>query len=219
MFIRRRFVVVLAALAMCLALGQSAPAANAAHTYGGYIISSSFLGTRAAIRENGTWSTSAAQCIIFYSDAGVGPWIQTGMYRCFNGITIDGTCGGGAASYTEVKASGVAPTCTAGGGVSGGSTHTYTVDNTAAQWRAYVDGSLLGGALAVSGSLSPVEETGEYTGACGDVFTGSATFGATSPVWQTWNGSSWSSASGWSSLVAGCGWSNSGTPSPWTTSH
>lgn len=64
MFIRRRFVVVLAALAMCLALGQSAPAANAAHTYGGYIISSSFLGTRAAIRENGTWSTSAAQCII-----------------------------------------------------------------------------------------------------------------------------------------------------------
>jgi hypothetical protein len=157
----------------------------------------------------------------FYSDAGVGPWIQTGMFRCFHGATIDGTCVGGAASFAEIKANGVAPVCTQGGGVSGGSTHKYTVDNTGSQWRAYVDGNLLGGALAVSGSLSPVDEAGEYTGACGDNFTASASFGSSAPVWQTWNGSSWSPASGWGTLIGNpsCGWSNSGSPSPWTTSH
>lgn len=211
-----RSVVVVAAL---IAFG-SLTAVAAANTYGGYGTGNSNRGTRSSITVNGTWSTSAAACIAYYSDAGASTeWIQTGVYRCFNGATADRTCGGGATTYTEVKSPGVAPACTAGSGVSSGTAHTYTVDNTGSQWRGYVDGSLLGGALAVSGSLSPLEEPGEYTGSCSDSFTASASFGSSSPVWQIWNGSSWNSASGYSSLVSGCGWSNSGTPSPWTTSH
>jgi hypothetical protein len=201
-----------------LALGASAAGAN---TYAGYEKSANNLGTRSSIEVNGTWSTSAAQCVLYYSDAGIGPWIQTGVYRCFNGVSLDGTCTGGAAAYTEVKNSGVAAACTAGGGISSGTWHTYTVDNTASQWRGYVDGSLLGGALSVSGSITPLQGAAEYTGACGDSFTASATFGGSSPVWQIWNGSSWAAPSSWSSLVGSpsCGWSNSASPSPWTSAH
>ena len=126
-----------------------AAASAAAYTYGYYYISNgTFLGTRSTITESGTWSTSAATCILFYSDAGTSPtWIQSGMYRCFNGASIDGTCTGGAASYVEERQnSSVSPSCTAGGGVSGGSTHKYTVDNTSggSTWIGYVDGSSLG---------------------------------------------------------------------------
>lgn len=220
----------LTATTLAVAIGVlAAPASAVSHSYRECQINTSTLGTRAAIKENGTWSTSGVACIAFYSDVGSTiAWIQTGMFRCFNGLTVDGTCSGGTASYAEVKNPGVAAACTQGSGVSGGSTHTYTVDNTSgSQWRAYVDGSLLGGAWNVSGSQSAPNENGEYysndANACIDTFTASATFGASSPVWQLWNGSAWNPASGYYAIPSGCsgtgGWSNSGSPSPWTTSH
>lgn len=212
----------LAVLGVGLVLAGAVATAAAAHTYGYYYLSGgSYLGTRSAIMESGTWSTSAAACIEFYSDAGVSPtWIQSGMYRCFNGATIDGTCVGGAASYVEVnQGPSIAPTCTQGSGVSGGSTHKYTVDNTnGSTWAGYVDGSLLGTTLS-AGSLSNVQETGEYSNGCSDTFTAAAGFALSSPVWQTWNGSSWNPVTSATPSFT-CGWTKTGGLSAgWTASH
>jgi hypothetical protein len=215
--VRRR----VAVLAVGLVVAASAATTAGAHTYGYYYLSGSYLGTRSTITESGTWSTSASACIEFYSNAGASPtWIQAGMYRCFNGTTIDGTCVGGAASYVEVnQGPAIAPVCTQGSGVGGGTTHKYTVDNTSgSNWSGYVDGNLLGTTL-VAGSISPVNEVGEYSNGCSDTFTAAAGFEMASPVWQTWNGSSWSNVTSASASFT-CGWSKSGTiASGWTTSH
>jgi hypothetical protein len=121
-----RSVVAFGVVVAALITFGSLAAAAAANSYGGYGTGSSNLGTRAAITVNGTWSTSAAACIAYYSDAGASTqWIQTGVVRCFNGALADGTCGGsGATTYTEVKSTGVAAACTQGSGVSSGTAHT-----------------------------------------------------------------------------------------------
>jgi hypothetical protein len=222
-------------LAFLLVIGSSVLAASAAtstaeaHTYGQKSLtqgvdgccSNPLWGTRVTIKPQGTFSSSSAQCIEFYSNANnsdVTKWIQTGMYRCFQGVSIDGTCPGGLDSYVEVKpSSGVAPSCTDLGS-EGSTTHKYTVDSTSGTtWTAYVDGIARGSSLSM-GAASKIDETGEFSGDC-FTFTASGGFAYTSPQWQRWTGSTWFTIQS-SDQLLDCGWTISGSlSSGWTAAH
>ena len=219
----------LLAMGFCILAAAAAASTARANSYGQKSLtqgvdgccSNPLLGTRVTINPQGTWSSSSSQCIEYYSNANnsdTTKWIQTGMYRCFQGRTIDGTCPGGLDSYVEVKPSyGVAPSCTDLGS-EGSTTHKYTVDTTSGTtWSAYVDGMVKGSSLSM-GAASKIDETGEFSGDC-LVFTSSGQFAFTSPQWQRWTGSTWYTIQS-SDQRIDCGWTISGSlSSGWTTAH
>ena len=184
-------------LGACVAAAIAASSAGA-YTYGEKELtqgkngccSDQLLGSRSTIKPQGTWTTSNAQCVEYYSNAddSVSSWIQTGMYRCFNGAAIDGTCFGGVHSYVEVGHPGIFPSCT-DLGAEGSTTHKYTVDTTSGStWSAYLDGTLVGPSIRM-GAAKDISEVGEYSGGCADTVTASGGFAYTAPQRQRWTGS------------------------------